>query len=383
MSITIRIAVTLLLLLSALSVTAASRRQAIFVSDLHVGAGRTPTGEWRRIEDFRWQREFDQFLDFIEKKSSNNTDLVFVGDVFELWQSPTMACSDDVAKPGCIINDCMESSADLGCSEAEALERLKYVLAQHPDFIASLRKFASSGTNRAFIVPGNHDAALLFPALTNHLTQQFNSTRVSVVTSGYWLSDDSAIYADHGHQFDELNKMKNWPKPFVTSDGVERMQKPWGENMVQQFYNQYEFVFPVIDNVADEASGVSFAINDAGFNRTTSAVGKFFRFFLFEQSMRQTASVLSTDPAADPPKWDKAAVQKKPISFFVEGLQGDSKLTESATKAMASMDVQFDPTKLEDDEVKQICDLKLVLKGKGESIEQCPTTDGKLSSISN
>ena len=180
------------------SATAASKRHALFVSDLHVGAGKTSKGDWRRIEDFRWQNEFDQFLQFVAKKSGNTADIVFVGDVFELWQSPTMVCSEDPAKIGCEILDCMETSPDFGCSEAEALARFKYVLGQHEDFVASLRTFANSGTNRVFFIPGNHDAALLFPALKAHLIQQFEPARVTVTETGSWLSEDGAIYADHG-----------------------------------------------------------------------------------------------------------------------------------------------------------------------------------------
>jgi len=40
--------------------------------------------------------------------------------------------------------------------------------------------------------------------------------------------------------FDDVSRFPNWPKPFVEQNGQRYIVKPWGENMVQRFYNQYE-----------------------------------------------------------------------------------------------------------------------------------------------
>ena len=366
----------------SLDVTAASTRHLFLVSDLHVGAGRGVDGKWKRIEDFRWQKEFDQFLRFAAEKSGNNSDLVFVGDVFELWQSPTMNCSDNASTPGCAISDCMESSSDYGCTENEALARLSYVLGQHQDFVDSLRAFASAGKNRVFLIPGNHDAALLFPELTKRLSQVFDKTNFRVETAGHWLSEDGAIYVDHGHQFDDLNRMKNWPKPFATSkNGEERMQKPWGENMVQQFYNQYEHMFPVIDNISDEKSGISFATNDAGFVKSATAVGKFFRFFLLNQSSSQANSFLRTNAAPGTTKWNEGLVKAKGITFFVDVFKSDPKLDSDVQAALASKEIELDVRSLTPDDVQRICDHKLSLRKSNPDVELCPMQDGNLSAV--
>src|SRR6478735_8698039 len=113
----------------------ASDRYTVFVSDLHVGAGREASGQWKRIEDFRWQPSFDAFLANVDDKSNSNADLVLLGDVFELWQSPFMVCSRDPAKAGCSVPDCNEIDTESGCAEHEAIARLEYVLDQHPDFL--------------------------------------------------------------------------------------------------------------------------------------------------------------------------------------------------------------------------------------------------------
>jgi hypothetical protein len=77
----------------SIDVTDEKTRLTVFISDLHLGPGKEDTGEeWLRIEDFRWEKEFDEFATFIAKESDNNTDLIIIGDMFELWQSSNMVC---------------------------------------------------------------------------------------------------------------------------------------------------------------------------------------------------------------------------------------------------------------------------------------------------
>jgi UDP-2,3-diacylglucosamine pyrophosphatase LpxH len=117
-------------------------RTRIFISDLHLGVGRSADGVWSPFEDFRWNAEFKAFLTSLQ--SDEGVDLVLVGDSFELWQS--------------LEKDCRSTNPDLGCTEGEALHRIERVLQQHQDTIAALGAFARSGSNHVFLVPGNHDA---------------------------------------------------------------------------------------------------------------------------------------------------------------------------------------------------------------------------------
>ena len=363
--------VAVVLLLFAKTVWAASERYTIFVSDLHVGAGRTAQGNWRNIEDFRWQPEFDKFLAYVDQQGKGKTDLIFVGDTFELWQSPLMSCSGDLSNPGCVVPDCHDDDTEIGCSEPEALARIEYPLKQHPDFIASVGKFATSGDNRAYFLPGNHDAALLFDKVRKTLLDQFPNSRVDASTDGYWLSADGAIYSDHGHQGDDVNKYKSWPNPFVLKNGVMYLQKPWGENMVQQFYNQYEELFPVVDNLSGEKAGLEYAIRQAGLASSATAVGKFFRFFVFQQSLKQGAIALG--PNGGPIKWDYDAVQAKPIEFFLPALNDDPVLHAKAQQALSDQRLVFDPKALTPAEIDALCGAKQVSSKKGA---KCPAKGG-------
>lgn len=336
---------------------AASGRHLVFVSDLHVGAGRLPDRRWNPIEDFRWQDDFDQFLQMVSKRSRKKADLILTGDVFELWQSPTMTCSTNIDHPGCKIDDCNDADTEIGCSEKQALARLDTVLSRHPQFIASLKRFASDGGNRVVLIPGNHDSALLFPALQAELRRRFAPARVSIAAGGYWLSPDGAVYSDHGHQFDDVNRFANWPKPFVQQDGQRYIVKPWGENMVQRFYNQYEAVFPIVDNLADEKAGVRYAVHQAGFPDSQAAVRRFLRFFLYEESLRQAISALGKPGPAD---WDLTAVCNKPAAFFLDVLPPEER--------PAADQAELVPRDLDAHELETIC----AAKDHIETAVKCP-----------
>jgi UDP-2,3-diacylglucosamine pyrophosphatase LpxH len=275
---------------------AQSERLLVVVSDLHVGAGKTASGQWAPIEDFRWQADFNAFLNHLQADGIP-VDLVFAGDVFELWQSPTMQCSTDPRHSGCTILDCKESDTDVGCSEAEALARLTYVVGHHQDFLDSIKAFAA-GKNRVYFVPGNHDAALLFPKLQAYLSAELPGPNIHIASSGYWLSDDGKVFSNHGHQFDLANSFKGWPTPFTDDRGVQRIVRPWGENMVQQFYDQYEFLYPIVDNISSELDAIRLVSKESTLWQSVDAASKFFKLIIFQDSIAQTGAFLG-QPAND------------------------------------------------------------------------------------
>lgn len=366
----VRSMLLLAMLAPGFSAQAESARHAVFVSDLHVGAGHEPGRGWKPVEDFRWQQDFDLFLDHLSQRTKNQADLILLGDVFELWQSPTMQCSTDLAKPGCIITDCHDGDTEIGCSEQEAVARLSQILSQHRDFVDSIRRFAQRGSNTVHFVPGNHDSALLFPQVQAVLRNKLVGVRAAVMSAGYWLSADGAVYADHGHQFDDVNMFAGWPRPFVTRHGTTFLAKPWGENMVQRFYNQYEAIFPIIDNLSDEKSGVIYAVKQAGFPSSADAVRRFFRFFLFQQSAGQAFTSLGEDGKI---QWNYGAVKNQPVDFFVELLAAEP--AYRALGALRPRPQDFNPKKLTNAEVDALCSAKDAL----ENVAHCPRISNTLS----
>ncbi|MDM0041758.1 metallophosphoesterase [Variovorax sp. J22G21] len=355
----IRLLVFAAAVLAMASAWADSDRHVVLVSDLHVGAGKVGN-DWNKIEDFRWQADFDSFLGWVAARGGKGSDLVFVGDTFELWQSPTMTCTGDLSNPACKIPDCNEDDTEIGCNEQEALARLEHVIKAHADFVNSLRSFVAAGDHRVFFIPGNHDAALLFSKVQARLLAEFAGLPVTVESRGYWLSGDGEIYSDHGHQFDDLNQFDRWPAPFVDRKGITYLRKPWGENMVQQFYNQYEYVFPIVDNLSDEWTGVKFALDQASFRQTSVAIGKLFRFVLLQESIRQAFIALGEDQL---PQWDRKTVRRMPTDFFLDILKPEPRLYAAASASKKSGGLVFDGASLTDNEVDAICAAKNNLAG--------------------
>jgi hypothetical protein len=161
------------------------------------------------------------------------------------------------------------------------------------------------------------------------------------------------VYADHGHQSDLLNKFGGWPNPFTKRDGVLYLRKPWGENMVQQFYNQYEQVFPIIDNLSEETAGMQYAISQAGFGASARAVGQFFRFLLFEESMRQALALLGG--TGDPVIWDNSWVRMQPTSFFVDFLSTAPGLQRDVVAAKLANTLEFSAASMTEEEINVFC----------------------------
>ena len=167
---------------------AGSPRLVVVIADLHLGLGRDEAGVWRRGEDFRWADEFGRFLEALDAEGGGATDLVLNGDTFDLTRPADAGCAHD--------------DPALGCTEPEALARLDRVLAAHAGAVDALAAFAASGANRVVLVPGEHDAALLFPAARRLVEGALGEPegRVEVASDGYWQSDDGQIHVEHGHQ---------------------------------------------------------------------------------------------------------------------------------------------------------------------------------------
>ena len=165
-------------------------RLTIFISDLHIGPGKDDKvpGKWMNIEDFRWEEEFSEFLDFVNKEGKGNADLIILGDMFELWQSADMYCTGQGKAMRCVVKDCEHGDKNLGCTEKEALVRIKRAINQHANIFKSLKAFVSKDyNNRIIILPGNHDAALIYHQRNLSMKMRHLRKEFSVAIDHYFL----------------------------------------------------------------------------------------------------------------------------------------------------------------------------------------------------
>lgn len=348
-----------------------------FVSDLHLGVGRDVTGKWSRLEDFRWHNAFAAFLDHLSATTHDDAELVILGDMLELWQSSRMTCTTVLGIVSCEVQDCI--GRDTGCSEREALDRLKHVVKQHRDTLRALGAFARRGKNRVVIVPGNHDAALLFPAAAALLKQEVGAPpdRVTVAMTGRWQSADGKVLAEHGHQFDKVNAFDGWPRPFVTKDRKQVMQRPGGELLVQTFYNRYEQQFEAIDNFATETEGLSYAIRDLGSKGVVVAIHEFAYFLLVRSSLEQRFDWLGSTRQEGRVEWDAGRIRKdNSAAFVLDSLPADAPERQVLAEAHRKGELSALVGQLTNEDIQTLCDriefLAQLRRAGSEAIERCP-----------
>lgn len=341
------------------------QRYIVAISDLHLGPGKVD-GAWSRKEDFKWHNALAGFLDKISACAGDKVDLVIAGDMLELWQT------HDNKK-------CAKTSGDTGCTVDELTVRVKTVVAQHGPDLALFGQFADRGENRIFVVPGNHDSALLFAAPWQELSAAMKSVqgRVSRVDSGLWRSADGQVLVEHGHQIgSDLNKYPRWPDVSMTdASGASFVERPWGEQFVQELFNEQEDAYPVIDNLSPESAGAKLRMADRGAWKSVEDMARFVRFNLFETSLSQKASVLSKqdDNSSD---WVNVKIAKgKGHQLFVAAMDPqDPFRAELLADAASAVELRRELDELAktmpDEEIKALC---VSSKLRGASTSLCST----------
>jgi len=333
-----------------LNVTEAQARYSVFISDLHFGLGKTADQKWHPYEDFKWTRALEGFLQAISEEGNDQVDLVIVGDFLELWQLP-----DDIR--------CDGSSAGVGCSISELVDLTQRITRAHAADLDALRAFSKQGNNKIHVVPGNHDAALLVPAVWAPVATSLDaaSGRVVLATEGIWVSEDKRIVAEHGQQIGkDVNAFEQWPKvSTMGSDGKELMIRPWGENFVQRLFNEQEKQYSVIDNLNPETAGARYRMSDRGVWGSVADVGRFVAFNIFETTPAQKISLLGTDETPEKP-FTISAAKKSGYLLFTNGLpkkdefrkliETDDEAGQSLRKELTAM-VQS----MQEEELEMLC----------------------------
>jgi UDP-2,3-diacylglucosamine pyrophosphatase LpxH len=335
-------------------------RFVVIASDLHLGGGKSVNGEWLPTEDFRWQEDFASFLRAIDEAGKGASDLVLNGDTFELLQST--------------IADCRAPDARLGCTGEEAGARLERVVAAHSAELAALGTFARNGENRVILVPGDHDAALLLPAVGATAIASFNAPgRVDIATRGYWLSADGAVYAEHGHQMPgDPYAFNAWPQPFVRAEDGMRMERSIGERLAQKLYNDLEPRFPILDNVAQEGAGLKYAAAADPVSLPADAVEPLLMFFLARPTWQQFRLELDGGDVQSP-EWDLEALRGGGAAVLAESLLPDDRFRPIVDAALREGRLSIDLATLTDKQLIAMCDYRAALRRSRRRLERSMT----------
>jgi UDP-2,3-diacylglucosamine pyrophosphatase LpxH len=335
----------------------------VFISDLHMGVGRLADGKWDPKEDFRWPKALEGLLDKISREGNhkNNVDLIIAGDFLELWQPPANI-------------KCTGPTPDLGCTVEQMKNITLGVVSAHPDVFATLRHFAQRGNNRIYVIPGNHDSALLIPSVWQPVAQALGADkgRVELVTSGIWASADRRVVVEHGHQIgSDVNRYETWPVVYKRLNGTEYIIRPWGELFVQKLFNDEESEYPIIDNLSPETAGARYRMSDRGLWRSAHDVARFIAFNLWETSLNQKGKFLGRkQDDKGRPIWDLRIARGLGHKLVAGALDSDDPFrkemlsdNDQSRKLREELDALVqDPSRLNDDQVRLLCDLVAIQK---------------------
>jgi UDP-2,3-diacylglucosamine pyrophosphatase LpxH len=354
------------------------------ISDLHLGRGEETIGHYYKQEDFQWGEDFVTFLDALHRAGGGKVTLVIAGDMLELWESTDKDCTMEAPK--------------YGCSEDEAIKRTIQIVSAHRLELRALGTFASRGSNKVVIIPGNHDGALVFPGVWNIVKAAAHPTREStfeIALDGRWISPSGNVVVEHGHQFDDANSYPNWPKPAVKApSGTLRLPSPFGERLVREFFDPLELKYPVVDNITGSA-GLLYGVKREGLAGTADVFTDFLKLLLIDSSWRQFTAFLSGEDAQRP-IWDLAAIRSSPGDFIAKSFPSDDTTSALAAEVLSSGDpavvaaANQTLANMSDDEINTICESRFVLylraEKEGTPKDQrpplCPQAGGNLGYLS-
>jgi UDP-2,3-diacylglucosamine pyrophosphatase LpxH len=331
-------------------------RSIVVIGDLHMGPGRDSTGAWHAVEDFRWRDEFIRFLDALSAEGGN-VDLVINGDLFELLQSPDAPCTGD---------------GIVGCTDNEALQRLVIAAKAHAGELAAIGEFASAGSNRVYIVPGDHDAALLLPRVWQRAVAAFSASpdRVMLASSGHWRSGDGRLHVEHGHQLPlSADRLSKWPTPFLYDRGRTLIERSWGEHTLLPFYDRVEARFPIVDNIAEEGVGAKFVA--AALEQSPDNAAELLRLLLTKTTWQQFRMDLD-DGEVQAPEWDLARIRADLAAFVTASLTADDPFAATAKKLTSSALADIG-TALTDQQIVAVCDYRAAIRRARRRMERVLT----------
>jgi hypothetical protein len=361
---------TALALLLAAPLAAEPQRPIVVISDLHMGLGRQVDGSWDPTEDFRWPRALSGFLDHVSSSGGDRVDLVIAGDFLERWPRPPREGDGEGDEPPI---RCAGASADYGCTVAEMERLTQRVLDAHGAEMAALAAFAARGSNCVHVLAGNHDAALLLPGPWNLVKAVLESAGgcVSRPDDGVWVSATGYLVSEHGNQIGhDPNRYPEWPRVTRVIDGVEYLERPWGEAFVQRLFNEEERVHPMVDNLSPWIAGLRYRLAENGIGGLLADTVDFIKFNLLDTSWRQAARGLG-DGRGGAAGWDVAAGRAMGHRLFAGALPDGDPFRDHLLagdgewRALRErLDAQaLDTAWLTDEEVRALCD-QLALLGR-------------------
>jgi UDP-2,3-diacylglucosamine pyrophosphatase LpxH len=215
----------------------------IVVSDFHLAGGYDAnTGRFARHESFFHDAAFARFLDDLRHRAAAENRqwrLVVLGDLLDFLRV-------DAGFSG-------EIGGHPDTSERATLAKLERIAAGHPEFFSALARFVAAGFPLD-IVPGNHDIELMRGSTQQRLKEliaRFGGRTETMATVAFhpWIYYvPGVLYAEHGHQYHDINALAMLLRPYSTRDSG-RIDLPLGSHLEAYLLDIVEAIDPVAKGV--------------------------------------------------------------------------------------------------------------------------------------
>jgi len=204
-------------------------KTVLVISDIHLGAGYTVNGKRNYLEDFHYDKELVEFLEYhcTDSFANRDVELIINGDLFDLLAVPFVPYFDDEF-----------------WSEEASLEKLKMILEAHPEVMDALKNFISVKKKKVTYIIGNHDAELVFDSLCKLILDYFpekdrDKFDIKIDTEGEYRPVENVV-VKHGHEYEIAHHFD--PEDSIVEDenGKKYFVPPWGSYYVTRVINKFK-----------------------------------------------------------------------------------------------------------------------------------------------
>jgi UDP-2,3-diacylglucosamine pyrophosphatase LpxH len=203
------------------------KKLVLVISDLHLSAGKIIKGKRNLLEDFHYDNELIDFLNYYSNGDYENieVELVINGDFLDFLAVPFVEFYDDEF-----------------WSETAALAKLRMIMSAHLGVLEALKRFLSKPHKRVVYIIGNHDAEFVFDSLKEEFLNYFGEFRKNILLSNSISTHVpvKGVCIQHGHQYERAHEFDQENAVIETLNGEKYFIPPWGSYYVTNVINKYK-----------------------------------------------------------------------------------------------------------------------------------------------
>ncbi len=203
------------------------QKVVLVISDLHLGAGKMIKGKRNLLEDFHYDNELIDFLNYYSSGDYRDieVELIINGDFLDFLSVPYVEFYDDEF-----------------WSEKAALAKLKMIMDAHKGVLDALKRFLGHENKKIIYIIGNHDAEFVFESMKVEFIAYFGeySSRIIMSNAISNYVPTKGVNILHGHQYERAHDFDQENAIIETLNGEKYFIPPWGSYYVTNVINKYK-----------------------------------------------------------------------------------------------------------------------------------------------